>query len=100
MGGDEFMLILPESSIDDVFRPIERMRGCEVPYEDNIIEVKFSVGWAQHRRGELPAELLRRADEALWPRSMPAPLPSPADPSEGHGNRCLTLVSPGFGETG
>jgi PleD family two-component response regulator len=28
--------------------------------------VKFSVGWAQHRRGELPAELLRRADEALY----------------------------------
>jgi len=66
MGGDEFMIILPECGIEDVFRPIERIRGCEVPYGDGAIAVKFSVGWAQHRRGELPAELLRRADEALY----------------------------------
>jgi diguanylate cyclase (GGDEF)-like protein len=66
MGGDEFMIILPECGIEDVFRPIERIRGCEVPYGDGTLSVKFSVGWAQHRRGELPAELLRRADEALY----------------------------------
>ncbi len=66
MGGDEFMIILAECGLDDVYRPIERMRGCEVPYEDKTIAVTFSVGWAQHRRGELAAELLQRADEALY----------------------------------
>jgi diguanylate cyclase len=66
MGGDEFMIILPECGIEDVFRPIERIRGCEIPFGETIISVKFSVGWAQHRRGELPAELLRRSDEALY----------------------------------
>jgi diguanylate cyclase (GGDEF)-like protein len=66
MGGDEFMIILPECGVEDVFRPIERMRGCEVPFGDGVIKVNFSVGWAQHRRGELGAELLRRADEALY----------------------------------
>ena len=66
MGGDEFMIILPECGIEDVFRPIERIRGCEVPFGEGSISVRFSVGWAQHRRGELPAELLRRDDEALY----------------------------------
>jgi diguanylate cyclase (GGDEF)-like protein len=66
MGGDEFMIILPECRTEDVFRPIERIRGCEVPYGDGTISVKFSVGWAQHQPGELPGELLRRADEALY----------------------------------
>lgn len=66
LGGDEFMIILAECGLEDVYRPIERMRGCEVDYEGSTIAVNFSVGWAQHRRGELAAELLQRADEALY----------------------------------
>ncbi len=65
MGKDEFLIILSDCSIKDVYRPLERLRGCEVQYENNIIRVDFSVAWVQSRQGERAGELLSRAEEAL-----------------------------------
>lgn len=63
--GDQFLIILTGCGVDDVYRPLERLRGCEVQYEGNTIRVNFSVAWVQSRQGELAGELQSRAEEAL-----------------------------------
>jgi diguanylate cyclase (GGDEF)-like protein len=66
IGGDEFMVILPECGFDDVSKPIERMRGFVWTHEREIIPTDFSIGCVEHRRGETTSELLERADAALY----------------------------------
>jgi diguanylate cyclase (GGDEF)-like protein len=66
MGGDEFMVILPECDFDDVFKPIERMRGSICRHAGETIPINFSIGCVEHRRGESTSELLERADAALY----------------------------------
>lgn len=65
MGADKFLIILSGCSVADVYRPLERLRGCEVQSGTNAIPVKFSLAWVQSRQGERYGELLSRAEEAL-----------------------------------
>jgi diguanylate cyclase (GGDEF)-like protein len=65
MGGDKFLIILPECSVADVYRPLERLRGCEFQIGSNTMRLKFSLAWVQSRQGGLFGELLSRAEEAL-----------------------------------
>jgi diguanylate cyclase (GGDEF)-like protein len=65
MGGDKFLIILAGCSVADVYRPLERLRGCEVQSGTNTIPLKFSLAWVQSRQGERYGELLSRAEEAL-----------------------------------
>jgi GGDEF domain-containing protein len=73
MGGDEFLIILPECGNADVSRPLQRLRSCSVGYEHHTIAVKFSVGWVEWRPGESATEILRRADEALYKQKYTKP---------------------------
>ena len=66
MGGDKFMVVLPECGVDEVLCPLARVHGCVLPMGPAAIELQFAAGFAQSRRGELGPELLRRADEALY----------------------------------
>jgi len=66
MGGDEFMVALPDCSPAQLDGPLKRIYGCTLEYEGNSIEVKFSVGIAQHQRGDSVAQLLERADASMY----------------------------------
>ena len=67
LGGDEFMVILPECRADEVRHVLGRLGGLDVEVSaKHKIRVTFASGWADYHPGESAQELLRRADDALY----------------------------------
>ena len=66
MGGDEFMVLLPECGLPQMNHPLHRMEGCSVEFDGHKIPVKFSAGWAQREKDESVDRFLQRADQALY----------------------------------
>jgi diguanylate cyclase (GGDEF)-like protein len=66
LGGDEFMVLLPECHVEEVRHVLSRVEGHEFEYEGHKIACRFSRGWTDYKPGETSAELLKRADEALY----------------------------------
>ena len=71
-GGDEFLLVLPDSSLANTQERIEEIRtflkGIQIRYSEQVLGmVTLSAGIAQTpEHGTTTAELLRAADEALY----------------------------------
>lgn len=70
-GGEEFLVLLPGSDAERAAEVAERMRAKmeddPIDIGGTRIEVRISVGVAEHRRGEdSPGQLVRRADTALY----------------------------------
>ncbi len=66
-GGEEFVVLSPEVTVDEAMGLAERLRGAAGEYEYSFAgRVTVSLGVAQHRAGETPDELFARADEALY----------------------------------
>ncbi len=65
-GGDEFMVVLPKSSLATAKALAERVRLTikEVPAVGDV-KVTLSLGVVERRLGESPAALMERADQAL-----------------------------------
>jgi diguanylate cyclase (GGDEF)-like protein len=66
LGGDEFMVLLPECRVDEVRHVLSRIEGIQFEYDGNKIPCSFSRGWTDYRPGETSAELLKRADDVLY----------------------------------
>ncbi len=66
-GGDEFMVVLPESSLDEARTMAANIRKTlrDVPVRDDF-SVTLSLGVAERQVGESPAALMARADQALY----------------------------------
>jgi diguanylate cyclase (GGDEF)-like protein len=85
LGGDEFMVILPECRADEVRHVLGRVEGLEIEYNNSKIPCQFSRGWTDYKAGESPQDLLKRADDALYAnkragkqsggKPIPAPVP-------------------------
>lgn len=85
LGGDEFMVLLPECRAEEVTHVLARVEGLDIEYCGEQIRVHFSRGWTDYRPGETPQELLKRADEALYAdkraaKSAQSPAPHSAIP--------------------
>jgi diguanylate cyclase (GGDEF)-like protein len=65
-GGDEFAVVLPETSLDEARIVAEGMRAAVLAAPFSIKDVSISVGVAQLERGEPAAALIERADRALY----------------------------------
>lgn len=69
-GGEEFMLVLPETPLDDAVQTVTRVQRELTKqifmYENKKLLITFSAGVALHQSGEDPAEMIKRADEALY----------------------------------
>lgn len=69
-GGEEFAIILPATEAHDVLGLADRVResiaNLKVPFEGKTLRVTASLGLGQIGVQEDPAELLKRADEALY----------------------------------
>ena len=66
-GGEEFVVLSPEVTVDEAMGLAERLRSAAGAYEYSFAgRVTVSIGVAQHRAGETPDELFARADEALY----------------------------------
>jgi diguanylate cyclase (GGDEF)-like protein len=66
MGGDEFLLILPECPESQVPALLDRIGRMKVGIQDCEVEVRFSAGWAGYRMDESPEAFLDRADQMLY----------------------------------
>lgn len=66
LGGDEFMVILPECKSEEVRHVLGRLEGMEVEHEGQKIPCRFSRGWTDYKPGETAQELINRADAALY----------------------------------
>jgi two-component system, cell cycle response regulator len=65
LGGEEFLALLPDTDAGAAARAAERLRAA-VAGAGGPVDVTASVGWAVLREGELPDDLVRRADNALY----------------------------------
>jgi diguanylate cyclase (GGDEF)-like protein len=71
-GGEEFVLVLPGSTLADAWQRVEQIRllvkGLQVRHDDQILgRLTVSGGVAASpEHGSTAAELLRAADEALY----------------------------------
>lgn len=85
LGGDEFMVLLPECRSDEVRHVLGRVEGLEIEYDHEKVLCRFSRGWTDYKSGETAEEFLKRADQALYENkragkaqaraSEPAPVP-------------------------
>jgi diguanylate cyclase (GGDEF)-like protein len=66
MGGDEFLAVLPDCGSEQVPALLTRMKDLEVDHCGERIPFTFSAGYVTYRPGELPWELLDRADQAVY----------------------------------
>jgi diguanylate cyclase len=66
MGGDEFLVLLPECTTDHVQTFLARMRPMETEYAGVKISISFSAGWVGYEKGETTEQFLERADRTLY----------------------------------
>jgi diguanylate cyclase (GGDEF)-like protein len=66
MGGDEFLVVLPECSTDQVDALLARLRPLDVDWAGRKIAVSFSAGRVGYERGETTEQFLERADRTLY----------------------------------
>lgn len=66
LGGDEFMVLLPECRAEEVKHVLSRLDGLELEYDGTRIPCRFSRGWTDYKPGETAEELMKRADETLY----------------------------------
>lgn len=66
MGGDEFLLILPECPAEQVPTLLARLRRLEVSFQGTQIPVEFSAGSVGYDPTETPEQFLERADQHLY----------------------------------
>jgi diguanylate cyclase (GGDEF)-like protein len=67
-GGDEFVLLLPRTSVDDAIAVASRivLRAQVLAAEESIPGLSLSFGVVQPQAGETVDDTLRRADLALY----------------------------------
>ncbi|MFK8069234.1 MAG: GGDEF domain-containing protein [Gammaproteobacteria bacterium] len=69
-GGEEFMIVLPQSDITAASAVGERIRQAieksPISFNDNSISITISLGAAQLKNNEKLEELIERADQALY----------------------------------
>jgi diguanylate cyclase (GGDEF)-like protein len=69
-GGDEFAVLLPESTVKSALVVAERIRErverTQIKMNGNDLQVRVSQGLAQYVKGQGSSELVKAADEALY----------------------------------
>ncbi|MFI5095245.1 MAG: GGDEF domain-containing protein [Candidatus Acidiferrum sp.] len=66
MGGDEFLLILPECNHGQLQLVLDRLRPPDVVWEGRKFSIQYSVGWKEYAPGDQPETMLAAADRALY----------------------------------
>ena len=62
---DEFLILLPDCSADQLKRVLGRLSPVEVEWHGQKIPVTFAAAWKEYQLGERAEEFLARAEQAL-----------------------------------
>jgi diguanylate cyclase (GGDEF)-like protein len=82
MGGDEFLLLLPECTQMQLKIVLRRLEPLEIEFEKQRIRFTFSAGWVTYHAGDNVQQFLHSADQALYARKRDtAPAAKPAAPA-------------------
>ena len=69
-GGEEFVFLFPETSLDDGLKTVEKIRlgvaSCPFHFRDKPVTVTVSFGLAQFAEGDSAEDVFVRADQALY----------------------------------
>lgn len=69
-GGEEFVLLLPETGMEQASVVAEHIRksveACEFHYRGNPVPITISCGLSEFREGDNPEQVFARADAALY----------------------------------
>jgi diguanylate cyclase (GGDEF)-like protein len=79
MGGDEFLLILPECNHEQLQLVLNRLGPLELAWEGRKFPIKYSVGWKEYASGDQPEGMLAAADQALYANKRAARKPTIPD---------------------
>ncbi|MFZ0213695.1 MAG: GGDEF domain-containing protein [Candidatus Acidiferrales bacterium] len=66
LGGDEFLLILPECEPQSVSSLVKRLGSMKIELQGREIEVTSAAGWVGYEKDETADRLIERADKALY----------------------------------
>jgi diguanylate cyclase len=80
MGGDEFLLILPECNHEQLQIVLKRLGTLELAWEGKKFPIKYSAGWKEYASGDQPETMLIAADQALYANKRAARNTNTADP--------------------
>jgi len=81
MGGDEFLIVLPECRIEQMHLLLARIRPMEVTFQGTRIPVEFSFGCVAYEPGETPSQFLERADQTLYADKRAGKAPREGEPA-------------------
>jgi diguanylate cyclase (GGDEF)-like protein len=77
LGGDEFLVVLPECTLEQLELVLERLSSFELEWQGQKIPVTFSAGWKDYEQGDRPEEMLAGADQALYTNKRATKKPMP-----------------------
>jgi diguanylate cyclase (GGDEF)-like protein len=66
MGGDEFLVLLPDCRAGEVQHVLDRLRSLSLNWNAREIPISFSAGWEEYKAGERLVDLMIRTDHALY----------------------------------
>ena len=66
IGGDEFLVVLPECPRENVHSILSRLKPFDIVFNRQKIPVSFSRGRAQYQVSDTAKTLVQRADEVLY----------------------------------
>jgi len=66
MGGDEFMVILPECTPEQVPALLSRVGTLVTQFNGESVAIEYAAGWAGYRPSQTAGEMLERADADLY----------------------------------
>jgi diguanylate cyclase (GGDEF)-like protein len=82
MGGDEFLLVLPECSVKQLQLVLSRLGPLQLEWNGQTIPILWSIGWKEYKPGENPDELLSGADHALYENKRASKKSAPLPPGK------------------
>ena len=62
---DDFVLVLPECSLGEVQKVLNRLGSLVVDCSGRKVELSCTTGWVDYQPGDLPSDLLKRASQIL-----------------------------------
>jgi len=69
-GGEEFVLLLPDTRLDQALKALENLRGiieeCHFHYSDQSVPITVSIGVAEFNGEDSTETVFKRADAALY----------------------------------